>query len=79
MKFSKQALGEFNKFHMIPIVRFCLSYGHLNAILSLSKFVYFNENLHCCLGCCHEVTCSPGKCYVTCVRNIIYDMKLSTE
>ena len=79
MKFIKQALGEFNKFHMITIVRLCLSYGHLNAILSLSKFVYFNENSCCCLGCSHEVTCSRGKCYVTCVCNIIYDMKLSSE
>ena len=33
---------------MITSVRFCLSYDLLNAFLWPSKFVYFNENLHCC-------------------------------
>ena len=33
---------------MITSVRFCLSYDALNVTLSPSKFVYFNEKLHCC-------------------------------
>ena len=44
-----------------------------------SKFVYFNENLCCWNRRHHDVTCSCRKCYVTCVHNIIIDMKLSTE
>ena len=77
----KTSLGESNKFHneMLMSVRFCLSYGLLNMILWPSKFVYFNENLHCCNGCRHDVTCSRQKCYVTCGHSIIYDMRLSTE
>ena len=39
-------------------VRLCLSYDLLNVILSLAKFVYFNENLHCCNGRRYNVTCS---------------------
>ena len=64
---------------MIASVRFCLSYDALNAILPPSKFVNFNENLHCCNGRLHDVTCSRRKSYVTCGHNIIYDMTLSTE
>ena len=64
---------------MIRTVRFCLSYDFLNAILSPSKFVYFNENLHCCNRRHHVVTCSRRKCYVMYGHNIIYDMALSTE
>ena len=64
---------------MITRVRFCLSYELLNAIVLSSKFVYFNENLHCCNGHRHDVTCSCGKCYVMCSYNIIYYMTLSTE
>ena len=64
---------------MITSVRFCLSYDLLNTIVSLSKFVYFHENLHCCNGRHHDLTCSRQKCYVTCGYNIIYDMMLSTE
>ena len=41
--------------------------------LSPSKFVYFNENLHC-YGRFHEVTCCSRKCYVICDHNILYDM-----
>ena len=63
---------------MITSVRFCLSYDILNAIFSPSKVVYFHENLHCCNGRRHDVTCSHRKCYVTCGHNIIYDMTLST-
>ena len=63
----------------IMSVRFCLSYDLLNVILSPPKFVYFNENLHRCNGCCHDVTYFHRKCYVTCGHNIIYDMTLSTE
>ena len=33
----------------ITSVRFCLSYDLLNAILSPSNCVYFNEKLHCCI------------------------------
>ena len=64
---------------MIMSVRFCLSYDLLNAILSPSKVVYFNEKLHCCNGSGHDFTCSRQKCYVTCGHNIIYDITLSTE
>ena len=64
---------------MITSVRFCLSYELLNAILSPSKFVYLHENLQCCKGRRHDVTCSHRKFYVTCGHNIIYGMKLSTE
>ena len=64
---------------MKPSVRFCLSYDLLNAILSPSKLVYFNESLHCCNGRRHDVTCSRRKCFVSCGHNIIYDMMFSTE
>ena len=64
---------------MITSARFCLSYDLFNAILSPSKFVYFHENVHCCEGRRHDITCSSQKCYVTCGHNIIYDMTLSTE
>ena len=64
---------------MITSVRFCLSNDLLNVILLPSKFVYFNENLHCCKGCLHDVTCFPQKWYVMCGHNIIYDMMLSTQ
>ena len=64
---------------MITYVRFYLSYDILNAILSPSKFVYFNENVHCCHGHRHDVTCFHQKWHVTCGHNIIYDMMLSTE
>ena len=47
--------------------------------LSPSKFVYFNEKLHCCKGRHRDVTCSRQKCYVMCGHNIIYNMTLSTE
>ena len=54
---------------MITSVRFCLSYDLLNAILSPSRFFYFNKNLHCCHRCRHDVTCSPGRVaqLVTCL------------
>ena len=60
-------------------VRFYLSFDLLNVILSPLKFVYFNENLHCCNGHRHDVTCPRQKVYVTCGHNIIYDMTLSTD
>ena len=65
VKFIKLTLGEFNKFlyEMIKSVRFCLSYDLSNAILSPSKFVYFNENLHYCHRRRHDVTCSRRKSY----------------
>ena len=61
---------------MVARVRF-----YLNAILSPSRFVYLHENLHCYNGCRYGVICSRRKCYmyVTCGRNIIHDMTLSTE
>ena len=43
-------------------------------ILWPSKFVYFNEKIHCCHGRRHDVTCSRRKCYVMCGHNIIYNM-----
>ena len=64
---------------MIMSVRFCLSYDLLNAKLSPSKLVYFNESLHCCNKHHHDVNCSLQKCYVTCGHIIIYDMTLSNE
>ena len=76
MKFIKWAFGKFNKLNMKWS---CLSYEILNAILSPSKFDYFNENLHCSNGRRHNITCSRQKCYVMCGHNIIYDMMLSTE
>ena len=51
---------------MVTSVRLCLPYDLLNAILSLSKFVYFNKNLYCCLGRRHDVTCAHRKCNVKC-------------
>ena len=64
---------------MIMSVRFSLWDELLNLILSPSKFIYFNENLHFLLVPRHGVTCSCRKCYETCGHNIIYDMALSTE
>ena len=64
---------------MIMSVRFCLSYDLLNANLSPSKFINFNENLHRYNGSRHDGTCFSRKYYVTCGHNIIYDMMLSTE
>ena len=63
----------------ITSVRFCLSYDLLNVILSPSKFVYFNENLLCCNGHPHDITCSRQKCYVTCGHIIIYDWMTVTS
>ena len=65
-------IWKYNEYHF-------LSYDLLNVLLSPSKFVDFNENLHCCHGRYHDVTCSHRKFDVTCKNNIIYDMKLSTE
>ena len=64
---------------MITSIRLYLSYNLLNAILSPKKLVYFNENVHCCHGHRHHVTCFRRKCHVTCGHNIIYDMALFTE
>ena len=64
---------------MIMSVRFCLSYDLLNVILSPSKFVYFNEKLHCCNRRGHDDSCSRQKCHVKCDHNTIYDMTLSNE
>ena len=64
---------------MITSLSFCLSYDLLNVILLPSKFVYFNDNLHCCNVRCHDLTCSSRKCYETCGYNTSYDVKLSTE
>ena len=64
---------------MILSVRLCLSYDFLNAVLSPSKCVYFNENLHCCNGRRHDVTWFRRKCYAKFGHNIIYDMTLSIE
>ena len=36
--------------------------------------VYFNKNLHCCNGPCHDVACSRRKGYVVCGHNIAYDV-----
>ena len=58
---------------MITRVRFCLSYDLLNVILSPSKFVYSNENLHCFHELRNDVTCSCRKCYITCGHNIFFD------
>ena len=58
-------------------VRLCLS--HDLAFLPHVKFVYFNENSHCCHGGRQDVTCSRQKCYVKCSHNIINDMTLFTE
>ena len=41
--------------------------------------VYVNENLRCCKGRRHDVTCSRLMCYAMCGYNIIYDMTLSTK
>ena len=59
---------------MIMSIRLCLSYNLLNAILSPSKFVCFNESVHCCHEHCHDVTCSRRKWHAMCGHNIIYDM-----
>ena len=64
---------------MIMSVRFCLSYDLLDARLSPSKFVYFNEKMHFCNGSHDDINCSCQKCYVMCGHNIINDMMLSTE
>ena len=47
--------------------------------LSPLKFVYLNENLHCCKGRRDDVTYSRQMCYVTCIHNLIYDLTLSTN
>ena len=60
---------------MIMSVKFCLSYEFLNTILSLSKKVYFHENVHCCNGRRHDVICSRRKCYVMCGHNIIMTLR----
>ena len=44
-----------------------------------SKFAYFNENLHCCIGLGHDITCSRQKCNVMCghrVGAVCYDVPL---
>ena len=64
---------------MITSVRFCLSYDLFNAILLPSKLAYFNENLRCCDGRRHDVTCSRRKCYAMCGHNIIYEVMFSTD
>ena len=67
---------------MITSVKSCLLYDLLHAILRPSKFVYFNEKLHCCHGCqdgCSHDVASRRKCYVKCGHNIIDDMTLSTQ
>ena len=43
--------------------------------ISPSKFVYFDENLHCQHGHLLDVTCSRRKCYVMCGHNIIYNIQ----
>ena len=53
-------------------VSFWLSSDPLKAIVSPSKFVYFNRNLYCCDGRRHDVTYSRQTCYVACSYNIIY-------
>ena len=50
---------------MISSVRFCLSKDILNAILLTTKFVYFNENVHCCHGRRNDISCSRRKYFVT--------------
>ena len=42
------------------------NYDLSTAILSSSKIVYFNKNLHCCHGRRHDVTYSRRKCFVAC-------------
>ena len=56
---------------MIASVGFYLSCDLLNVILPPSKFVYLNENLHCCHERHHDVTGSGRKCNVKCGHNII--------
>ena len=54
---------------MITSVRFCLLCDLLNETLTpstCSKYVYFNENLHCRYRCPHDFTSSGKKCYVMC-------------
>ena len=46
---------------MLRSVILCLYCDLLNAILSPSKFVNFDENLLCCSGLLHDVTCSRRK------------------
>ena len=53
-------------------VRFCLSYDLLDAILSPSQFLYFNENLHCRHGRRYDATFFRQKCYVKCGHKVIY-------
>ena len=74
-----QLIISYEPLAMITSVRLCLSYDILNAILLPSKFVNVNENLHCCNGHHHDITCSRQKCYIMCGHNIIYAMTLSTE
>ena len=52
---NEPSLKKFD-YKMITSVRLCLSHELLTVILSLSKFVYFNENLHCCNGRRHDIT-----------------------
>ena len=72
MKFTYTYFIE-PRYKMNKNVRSCLLYDLLNAYLSPSKCVCFNENVHCCHGCGHDVPCSCRKEYVTCGHNIIYD------
>ena len=64
---------------MITSIRFCLKIRPVYATLSPSKFVYFNESLHYCIGRLYAVNCSRLKSYVTGGHHIIYDIKLSTD
>ena len=61
---------------MITSVKFCLSYGLLNAIKSCLFF--FSESLHWCHRRHHDVTYTRGKCHVTCGHNIIYGLEMNT-
>ena len=49
----------------------------LNAILLPSKFVYFNENVHCCHGVVMTLLVSHE--IITCGHNIVYAMRLSNK
>ena len=41
--------------------------------------VYYHENLHCCNGRRHDVSCSRRKCYVMCRHNIIYYISILAD
>ena len=60
---------------MVTNVRFFLSYDPLNAILSPSIFVYYNDNLQRLL----TLFVSAESVKVMCGHNITYDMTLSNE